>query len=370
MQKSKILLLKGPSGCGKTATLKALAQDLDLEVQEWSDKIESRKFLSAEDRSDFDDFAQPFLVDDTIPYESQAKVFRNFMLRANRYKVLDGLNQRAKKRGKIVLLEELPSMARRNSKEFKHILEQYQFSKQSFPLVIVISEGPRDDVVKSILPEELINRLNIDVISFNPANSTNLVKCLKIIALAESSSGIKRFPVPDKDTLTSIAESSNGDIRGAINALQFACTNGGSNMVGSVAGTSITSSSKKTKSTKNSKKQPSDSKGLAKIGGKDSSLDLFHAIGKVLYCKREEGAKNSRGKLLSNPEEILQAAPMTPDSFTCFLHQSYLDFFTNMDDLAAAADHYSLADSFFNEWTVKIFLQLKFALSVRLKFYF
>ena len=27
---------------------------------------------------------------------------------------------------------------------------------------------------------------------------------------------------------------------------------------------------------------------LASIGGKDPSLQLFHAMGKVLYCKREE----------------------------------------------------------------------------------
>ena len=27
---------------------------------------------------------------------------------------------------------------------------------------------------------------------------------------------------------------------------------------------------------------------MAKIGGRDPNLDLFHAMGKVLYCKREE----------------------------------------------------------------------------------
>ena len=27
---------------------------------------------------------------------------------------------------------------------------------------------------------------------------------------------------------------------------------------------------------------------MAKIGGRDPNLDLFHAMGKVLYCKRED----------------------------------------------------------------------------------
>ena len=33
---------------------------------------------------------------------------------------------------------------------------------------------------------------------------------------------------------------------------------------------------------------------LSKIGGKDPTIDLFHAIGKVLYCKREEDKEAER----------------------------------------------------------------------------
>ncbi len=57
--------------------------------------------------------------------------------------------------------------------------------------------------------------------------------------------------------------------------------------------TSLGPSSKKKKGATNSAKKAKsknleDGSTLASIGGKDPSLDLFHAMGKVLYCKREE----------------------------------------------------------------------------------
>jgi hypothetical protein len=57
--------------------------------------------------------------------------------------------------------------------------------------------------------------------------------------------------------------------------------------------TSLAPTSKKKKASgtasKSSKSKNSDEgSALASIGGKDPSLDLFHAMGKVLYCKRED----------------------------------------------------------------------------------
>lgn len=95
---------------------------------------------------------------------------------------------------------------------------------------------------------------------------------------------------------------------------------------------------------------------LAKIGGRNSSLDLFHALGKVLYAKREDQTmmKGSAGRpaLLFNPEEVLDSAPISNDAFICFLHQNYLNFFSQMDDIAQAMEYFDLGDNFSNEWTV------------------
>ena len=109
----------------------------------------------------------------------------------------------------------------------------------------------------------------------------------------------------------------------------------------------------------------SDDKTLASIGGKDQSLDLFHLIGKVLYCKRTEepeicqirNIENSRNRnqLIIEPEELLDKLPTSTESFVGFMHQSYLDFFSSIQDASQAVENLSYAEPFFNEWTVSNF---------------
>ena len=106
----------------------------------------------------------------------------------------------------------------------------------------------------------------------------------------------------------------------------------------------------------------SSSRALASIGGKDSSLDLFHMIGKVLYCKRteEQDACESmnlvktrmRKKLVIDPEELLENLPTSTSGFIGFLQQSCLDFFTDITNASKAVEYLSVSDQFFNEWTV------------------
>ena len=78
---------------------------------------------------------------------------------------------------------------------------------------------------------------------------------------------------PTKDVLDLIVESSNGDIRSAINALQFACSaDHGSHKPGKGA--------KKGKG-------PSATVMLEAVTRREQSLALFHLLGKIMYNKRE-----------------------------------------------------------------------------------
>lgn len=56
---------------------------------------------------------------------------------------------------------------------------------------------------------------------------TSMTKILTKVATEESLKGSHKFTVPSKSVIESIAMASAGDIRGAINALQFACLKGG-----------------------------------------------------------------------------------------------------------------------------------------------
>ena len=80
---------------------------------------------------------------------------------------------------------------------------------------------------RKLLPPDVILSLGIHTISFNPVTVTNIVKVISGIVRNESSSASSGIRIPDKESLTALAESSNGDIRGAINAIQFACLRGG-----------------------------------------------------------------------------------------------------------------------------------------------
>ena len=294
----KVLLLSGPTGSGKTATLWVLAKELELEVQEWHNPAT--------------------VYDEGLPYEPQPEAFKRFVRSAIRYKPLNCEK-------KLVLIEELPAFLSRDASLLHETIDQFRTSCP-WPLVVIHS----GDTVRKLFPQEVVGR--ISQIVFNPIAQTNLVKALSAIAMIESSYGVTGFRIPDKPTLTSLSVS--GDIRAAINALQFGCLN---------------SKSFDTKRTKNT-------------NARDANLDLFHAMGKVLYCKRHPndekgliGGKHlskSRKSLQFDPQEVLDKSPMSTESFVCFLHQNYLDFFSDIQQVSDAIDYLSVSDLFFTEWTV------------------
>ncbi|KAJ1964253.1 Cell cycle checkpoint protein rad17 [Dipsacomyces acuminosporus] len=82
-----------------------------------------------------------------------------------------------------------------------------------------------------------------------------------------------------------------------------------------------------------------------------ASLDVFHALGKVLYAKRERpGAQNDnsgegRGRLESNPDEVLDRLPMDMSTFGLYIHEGYTDFCTSIDEAAQISSHLSDADT-------------------------
>lgn len=224
-----MLLLRGPPGCGKTATVKVLAKEFQIGIQEWIVPIEVVEFKSKYDRDEDDHDNLSF--NDQVPYIGQKRAFRNFLLRANRYKALNGLgsDNGITSGRQLVLLEEIPSFAYKDPAEFHSFLAEYRSKSKAFPLIIIQSESNNDDGKKRkkyILNDDMISELRLDEISFNAVATTNLVKSLTAIANSEAKSGVRSFKIPDKDALTALAESSGGDIRGAINALQFACLKG------------------------------------------------------------------------------------------------------------------------------------------------
>ena len=148
------------------------------------------------------------------------------------------------------------------------------------PVVVIMSDvGESGKKGKgALLPQDWLTRVGAKTVAFNPVTTTNMVKLLTRIALEESQKGGRRFRVPEKAALENLAESVGGDLRGAINALQFSCLNEVADLREAFHSISAVSSSKGKKKQEGGKKIRG---GHSKIGGKDQRLQLFHALGKV-----------------------------------------------------------------------------------------
>jgi len=210
-----LLFLRGPPGAGKTATVHVLASEFGLDLREWTMPTETVSFKAREDEDGL-----PFLHGDSVAYVSQARAFEDFLRRATTYGSVFGGRQ-----GALVLIEDLPPFARRNKEEFKRILLNHIYGYHPIVVVATDSSGGSKDR-SGATGEEMALELGADVITFNAATTTNLVKALSSIAEKEATGS--GFHIPDRDTLASLAEASKGDIRAAINALQFASSTGSS----------------------------------------------------------------------------------------------------------------------------------------------
>ena len=375
--KAPLLLLTGPSGVGKTATLQVLAREMRYQLQEWINPVAS-VYNALEDQQDGfrgwqGSFGSKF-------GQSQSSQFQDFLLRANKYQTLqifgaEQVNQ------KVILVEDFPNAFYRDTAQFHGILRNYR-QRGHCPLVFVISDSVAgESVERKLFPKDVQEEMQIANISFNPVAQTSLVKVLSRIASTEASksSGF-RMRAPDKSTLEALATASTGDLRGAINALQFACLKDTQDLTTCLTRassasappkkTSRSSKSKRTTSTKagrEPKVSPDErASDLSAIGGRDTSLFLFRALGKILYCKRGAIADFPdhpslpphqqhlhRDPMLVNPEDVIEKCHLTSEFFTAYLHQNYLDFYSDVEDVVSASHYLSDADYLTVNWATR-----------------
>lgn len=164
----------------------------------------------------------------------------------------------------IILLEDLPNVLHPGTADaFHSALKDYIASPSSVPIVLVISdagtrgEDPDNDAaggrglgqwrkqvidVRSVIPHTILNspyfrEIQYDSYSnhclvnflmrlayrYNPIAPTIMLKALTTLLTKDSLASRFKSNKPTKDTLEIIVESSRGDIRSAIMALQFAC---------------------------------------------------------------------------------------------------------------------------------------------------
>uniref|UniRef100_A0A3B3TYJ6 RAD17 checkpoint clamp loader component n=1 Tax=Poecilia latipinna TaxID=48699 RepID=A0A3B3TYJ6_9TELE len=318
-----ILILTGPSGSGKTATVQVLSTKLGVRVQEWTNPASAEPHLGKQFLSPAEWRSQG------LSCSSQLAQFQEFLLRVNKYKCLKMKGERGAAEKKLILVEDFPN----------------QFYRQ--PCTI----------------RPVITLYYIIHFSFNPVPATTMMKVLKNIVYMEAE---KSLYVPDKAELEMLCSGSSGDIRSAINSLQFCCLlEKGLCTLKKPPTISLERAAALSKKKGKQAKSAKEHEEHQPIGGKDVSFFLFRALGKILHCKREyhKGAsglvlpfhllQHNREVLLVQPELVVERSETSGEFFSLCLHQNYLDFFSDIEDVDRASEYLSDADLLAGNWMIR-----------------
>ncbi|KAH7100697.1 P-loop containing nucleoside triphosphate hydrolase protein [Auriculariales sp. MPI-PUGE-AT-0066] len=355
----RILALTGPAGAGKTAALRVLAREMDLDIVEWRNASEDTQ-------------AESYDAD----RESLSRKFSNFLARAASYSTVVGTSSLVT-RQRIVVLEDLPNVLHPIVlSHFQAALLSFveQPHDQSCPLVIIVSDaGVRGELrdehgfggsgahetstvsIRTLLPMQLQQSQFVAQVAFNPVAPTRMRKALQSVLAQEEP---KRKGVGAAELLDAVVTASSGDIRSAIMALQFAC----------IMDTPAKKGAGKKKGSKDI---------LEAITKRESSLALFHLLGKILYNKRKgdppsasasakdtEREKEADRRLRDPPKlpphlrseharpssrvdiaAIYADSPVDTSLLSLYLHQNFPQFTGDIDNYAGVSEWFSTYDA-------------------------
>ncbi|KAM9876929.1 hypothetical protein VD0002_g6122 [Verticillium dahliae] len=383
--RQRVLLLKGAAGAGKTTTMRLLARELGCELLEWRNPTGP--------------------TSGGLGFQSASAQFQEFLGRGGKFGQLemDGgaggsdSSTQALDKGtrRIILVEEFPNTFARSSTaltSFRNALLAYlaantpslsAFGRPSqnatiTPVVMVISETLLTTTSASadsftahrLLGPEILRHPGVGVIEFNAIAPSILAKALELVVTKEArTSGRKRTPGPL--VLKRLGEI--GDIRSAISSLEFLCLKGDQE---ADWGAKVAF----TKAKRGSKELLAMTKGeeesLELISQREASLGIFHAVGKVVYNKRDElPPKNDTVEILPSHlthyarpkrsqvsvDALIDETGTDTHTFVSALHENYLyscespsplDPDSSLDHVNGCLEYLSLSDLLSPSWDI------------------
>ncbi|KAG0704979.1 Rad17 cell cycle checkpoint protein-domain-containing protein [Suillus ampliporus] len=297
----RILVLTGPAGTAKTTTLRVLAREMGFEIVEWRNSMSERSPSNfIEDSKDLDN-------DSWMDTEALFDKFQSFLKRASAChnifssstQSLPSISSSQPSNRHLILLEDLPNILHLPTQARFHAALQSLCGSSDFgpPVVIIISDSGlrgenayNDDAwdgaggsrwskketidIRSVLGTDLSTSPYVTRIAFNPIAPTLMTKALQAMLTNHFASTAGKPPT--KDVVEMIVESSNGDIRSAVMALEFACV-----VTLPIKGTG------KGKKRGNTTGSGGTRAVLEAVARREQSLVLFHLMGKILYNKRK-----------------------------------------------------------------------------------
>ncbi|KAF8483310.1 Rad17-domain-containing protein [Russula ochroleuca] len=339
----RLLVLTGPAGSAKTTTLRVLAREMDFDIVEYKENMNTTRFSTFSDEPSTSDTPD---------------AFSTFLMRTGAYTSVFTFTRR-----KLVLVEDLPNILHPAVRSRFHdaLRAHVECARDVAPLVLVISDAGvsveggsnggrgRDLVidVRTIVPPGLSSTSPFTEIRFNPIASTLLASAVKRVTVLA-----KVRPSPN--TLHSILEGAGGDVRNAIMTLEFTCAH--------------------LKSRKQSGKNTAGS--IVSVTQKENALMLFHLMGKIMYNKRkgDPDARSASAKdiardraldrSLEDPpplppwlaaeerrtsrvdvDMLYASTPIDASLFGLYIHQNYTQFCSGFEQCSSLIENLSWADS-------------------------
>ncbi|KAK8125231.1 Rad17 cell cycle checkpoint protein-domain-containing protein [Apiospora kogelbergensis] len=318
--RQRLLILKGAAGTGKTTTMRLLAKDMKCELLEWRN---------------------PAVSGTGLGFQSASSQFEEFMGRSGKFGQLEtdldlptatSISSTKTKNDsrKIILIEEFPNTFTKSStalQSFRGTVLQYlaantpslaAFGQPSpkapiTPIVMVISETLLTTTSASadsftahrLLGPEITRHPGTAIIEFNAIATTLLAGALDLIVKKEArKSGRKRTPGPL--VLKRLGEI--GDIRSAISSLEFLCLKGDDD---ADWGSRVAFAKPKRGGKDHVALTKGEQDSLELVTQRESSLGIFHAVGKVVYNKRAEKPmppQSAEGKAEMLPDFLTSSA--------------------------------------------------------------
>ena len=254
----KALVITGPSGSAKSITIETLCRDMSVVLERWSMPAAG---------------AETCLTDLTA-----------FLTRERYNHVLDQTQKGNDL--KVLTIEEWPILETYQLKDnFRNLIRTYlqrdqRSSRVKTILAMTITDtGIGGNVSATQLFGDLLTsgefHGEISLVRFNPVAPSYIVKCLQRIAREEHIDHMLT-----KNTLKSIADNAQGDLRAAINSLQFFSSKYRPDHT-----LAAINKGKKGKKRKLAERE-NGAEDEGNVAGRDQTLSLFHALGKILYNKR------------------------------------------------------------------------------------
>ena len=297
--RKRLLVLKGSAGAGKTITVKLVSEALGIQISEWTTSGATT--------------SEEGLV-------SMSAQFQDFVARTGTFGMLDFGStdslpskkapspHEASERKQLILIEEFPNTFSRSSSGLQSfrsavmtyleastpslgsmLASQAASRKPIVPIVMIISESLLSTSTASsdsftayrLLGPDILSHAGTTVIEFNPVAPTFMIKALDLVLQKESKkSGRRRAPGPA--VLKHLA--GIGDIRSAVSSLEFLCLRGDE---ASDQWTGRVTFNKKSVKKGEVKMSTMEAESLQMVTQRESTLGIFHAVGKVVYNKRE-----------------------------------------------------------------------------------